>query len=44
MNLRTMARYAGVLGALGAIALLIDPTLAQDAATTAAPAAAPAKA
>ncbi len=43
MKFRTIARYAGVLGALGAIALLIDPALAQDAATTA-PAAAPAAA
>ena len=41
MTFRTIARCAGVLGALGAIALLIDPALAQDAATTAAPAAAP---
>ena len=39
MEFRTIARYAGVLGALGAIALIIDPALAQDAATTAAPAA-----
>ncbi|HEY8194294.1 MAG TPA: ammonium transporter [Hyphomicrobium sp.] len=41
MEFRTIARYAGVLGALGAIALIIDPALAQDAATTVAPAAAP---
>jgi ammonium transporter, Amt family len=40
MEFRTIARYAGVLGALGAIALIVDPALAQDAATTAAPAAA----
>ena len=39
MEFRTIARYAGVLGALGVIALIIDPALAQDAATTAAPAA-----
>ena len=42
MTFRTIARCAGALGALGAIALLIDPALAQEAATTAAPAAAPA--
>ena len=41
MKLRTIARYAGVLGALGVVALLIDPALAQDAATAAAPAAPP---
>jgi Amt family ammonium transporter len=41
MTFRTIARCAGVLGALGAIALLIDPALAQDAATAAAPAATP---
>jgi Amt family ammonium transporter len=35
MEFRTIARCAGVLGALGAIALIIDPALAQDAATTA---------
>lgn len=41
MTFRTLARCAGVLGALGAVALLIDPALAQDAAATTAPAAAP---
>jgi len=40
MKLRTIARYAGVLGALGVASLLIDPALAQDAAA-AAPAPAP---
>ena len=29
MKFRTLARYAGGLGALGAMALLIDPALAQ---------------
>jgi Amt family ammonium transporter len=32
MTLRTMARYAGVLGALGAIALFVDPAMADPAA------------
>ncbi|HET6388805.1 ammonium transporter [Hyphomicrobium sp.] len=40
MEFRAMARTAGVLGALGVVALLVDPALAQDAASTAAPAAA----
>ncbi|MGO4684227.1 ammonium transporter [Hyphomicrobium sp. 2TAF46] len=39
MEFRTMARCAGVLGALATIALIIDPALAQEAATAAAPAA-----
>ncbi|AGK59645.1 ammonium transporter [Hyphomicrobium denitrificans 1NES1] len=34
MEFRTLAQYAGVLGALGATALLIDPALAQTAAPT----------
>jgi Amt family ammonium transporter len=37
MKLRNIARYAGVLGALGAIALTIDPALAQEAAAAPAP-------
>ncbi len=40
MEFRTIARYAGVLGALGAIALMVEPALAQQAATTAPAAAA----
>ena len=32
MTFRTMARYAGVIGALGAVALLVEPALAQEAA------------
>jgi Amt family ammonium transporter len=36
MMSKTVARYAGVLGALGAIALFIDPALAQEAAAPAA--------
>ncbi len=41
MKLRTIARCVGVLGALSAVAVLIDPALAQDAATVAAPATPP---
>ena len=37
MMFRTMARYAGVLGALGALALLAEPALAQEAAAAAPP-------
>jgi Amt family ammonium transporter len=39
MTYRTVARCAGVLGTLGVLALLIDPALAQEAATAAPPAA-----
>ena len=35
MEFRTLARYAGVLGALGVTTLLIDPALAQTAAPAA---------
>jgi Amt family ammonium transporter len=41
MTFRTIARCAGVVGSLGILALLIDPALAQDAATALAPANAP---
>jgi ammonium transporter, Amt family len=41
MEFRKLAQYAGVVGALGAIALLVDPALAQDAAAPAAAAAPP---
>ena len=37
MSFRTLARYAGVLGGLGALALCVDPALAQDAAAAAPP-------
>jgi len=37
MKFLNIARYAGVLGALGAVALAIDPALAQDAAAAPAP-------
>jgi Amt family ammonium transporter len=37
MKFRILARYAGVLGALGALALSMEPALAQDAAAAAAP-------
>ena len=40
MTFRNLARFAGVVGALGALALLVDPALAQDAAAPAADAAA----
>ena len=40
MTFRTLARTAGVLGALGALSLFVDPALAQDAAAPAADAAA----
>ncbi len=35
MTFRTLARTAGVVGALGALALVVDPALAQDAAPAA---------
>ena len=44
MTFRTLARCAGVVGALGALALFVDPAFAQDAAAPAAQAAAPAAA
>ena len=40
MTFRTLARFAGVVGALGALALAVDPALAQEAAAPAADAAA----
>ena len=40
MTFRTMARYAGGLAALGALALFVEPALAQEAAPAAADAAA----
>ena len=37
MTFRTFARTTGVLGVLGALALVVDPALAQDAAAPALP-------